>query len=179
MGRRCIGLNSMLTILAGKCVDQEGVLKSMVGHTITQIETDKDEAEGSERICFTLDNGYTVCLKHDYDCCEFVRIEDVCGDLDDLIGSPLLLAEVVSNDYNEGPVPDGSPQPPWCYSYTWTFYKFATNKGAVTIRWLGESNGCYSEKVDMYVIAGRDPILDPDPDDEILDDSDGDDIITD
>lgn len=90
---------------------------------------------------------------HDQDCCEHVSIEDVQGDVEDLIGSPILLAEKVTNSET---YPDGVPKSDYTESFTWTFYKLATIKGSVTIRWLGESNGYYSEDVtiEMYPIKG-------------------------
>jgi len=82
---------------------------------------------------------------HTQDCCESVDINDIVGDLEDLVGEPLLLAEQVQGetpvDFNEE---DHE-------SVTWTFYKFATRKGYVDVRWLGESNGYYSEGVDLFV----------------------------
>ena len=78
-------------------------------------------------------------LYHSQDCCECVRVEEVIGDLDDLVGSPILEAEEVSSE--------GHPDPENAESFTWTFYKLGTIKGHVTIRWLGESNGYYSESV--------------------------------
>ena len=63
--------------------------------------------------------------------------------------SPICMAESVTQDTNDG----YSNHSPTGYRYesgTWTFYKFATQKGFVTIRWLGESNGYYSEEVSFY-----------------------------
>ena len=78
---------------------------------------------------------------HAQDCCESVDINDIIGDLQDLVGEPLLIAEEV-NGATE-------PDVEHCESYTYTFYKFATRKGYVDVRWLGESNGYYSEGVNL------------------------------
>jgi len=86
-------------------------------------------------------------LHHHQDCCESVSIEDIVGDLDDLVGTPLLVVEErVSN--NE----DGTDDM-YAESYTWTYYSFRTIKGSVDIRWYGCSNGYYSESVDIDIVT--------------------------
>lgn len=94
----------------------------------------------NDAIVFVLDeeNGYV--LTHEQDCCENVYIESIDGDLTDLIGEPLLMAEEA---YKKGEDND------WGTS-TWSFYKFATTKGYVTIRFFGESNGYYGESAELY-----------------------------
>ena len=42
-------------------------------------------------------------MYHDQDCCEQVYVESINGDLEDLIGSPIVLAEVV-DDSNKRPL---------------------------------------------------------------------------
>ena len=100
--------------------------------------------EGTESILFIDKDDIEYEMFHDYDCCENVYIEDICGDINNLIGSEIIMAEEVINR-------DLSPLNEFDESYTWTFYKFATVKGYVTIRWYGESNGYYSEKVDFVI----------------------------
>ena len=100
--------------------------------------------EGTESILFIDKDDIEYEMFHDYDCCENVYIEDICGDINNLIGSKIIMAEEVINR-------DLSPLNKFDESYTWTFYKFATVKGYVTIRWYGESNGYYSEEVDFAI----------------------------
>ena len=111
-------------------------LKGKVLKEIKGLETGNDEVR------FFTEGGNVYRMYHEQDCCESVSIEDVCGDVEDLIGSEILVAEEINN-LDLGKLDE------WDEYYTWTFYKLATIKGYVTIRWYGTSNGCYSESVDF------------------------------
>ena len=107
----------------------------MIGFAMISVEVDDEE----EKIVFTSRTGAVFEMFHEHDCCETVAIDDIIGDLQDLVGSPILQAEEVSED-----------DPKASESGTWTFYKFTTFKGRVTIRWYGSSNGYYSESVSIF-----------------------------
>lgn len=100
-------------------------------------------SEGKDEINFVNDLEHYQ-LAHEQCCCESVRVEDICGDLQDLVGSEILGAEESTNQDNP---------PEYCESFTWTFYRIHTAKGSVVIRWLGESNGYYSEDVQLRKIG--------------------------
>ena len=117
----------------------------LVGKTLLSIEG----GVGDEKITFRCDDGTTYAMYHDQDCCENVSIEDIDSSLDRLLGSPILVAEESTSDTN----PPGVNREYQDESYTWTFYRLATAKGHVTIRWYGESNGYYSERVEFVSIS--------------------------
>lgn len=104
------------------------------------------EAE-SERVTIDFIDGQVLTLYHEQDCCEHVRIVEVIGDPSDLVGQPLRLAE------ERADVPHGSVSG----SCTWTFYTFRNVIGSVELRWLGESNGYYSEGVQWNFVGSRTP----------------------
>ena len=106
----------------------------LVGHTLIGVERNTGD---NDTLSFRLRDG-TAILYHSQDCCESVYIEDINGDLDDLVGSPILRAEESVSRPDD--ISDYESQ-------TWTFYIIATIKGTVTIRWIGSSNGYYSESV--------------------------------
>lgn len=115
-------------------------INTLMGKTLIEIEV-KSGIEDDE-ILFICSDGTRYLMYHNQSCCESVTIEDICGDIDSLIGSPILVAEERHNE----PLP---PKYSGAESYTWTFYTLATVNGYVDIRWYGESNGYYSEEVDF------------------------------
>jgi hypothetical protein len=121
--------------------DEDHGVAVLKGKTLSSV-TEQDDS-----IIFVTTEGEVYKMFHSQDCCESVYIESIVGDLDDLVGSEILVAEDNENLFdvirNFGSKRDSDE------SYTWTFYKFATRKGYVDIRWYGSSNGYYSESVDF------------------------------
>lgn len=118
------------------------LFSDLVGLTI---ETISGLEEGSEKATFKCTTGEVFEMYHDQDCCETVQVAEVIGDVVDLMGYPVVEAEESSNN-------DSFPRAGYD-SWTWTFYKIGTTKGFVTIRWLGESNGYYSEDVSFHKVS--------------------------
>lgn len=106
--------------------------------TISGVEID------SEEVIITTATGKAIKLWHQQACQESVSLADFDGDPASLIGALVNCAEEVSSEQSDLDSEN---------SQTWTFYKIETSKGGLWLRWLGESNGYYSEKVD--VVGGR------------------------
>lgn len=109
------------------------MVKDLIRKTIVEIDGMKID---SEEIIFTCDDGSKYRMYHDQDCCENVYLEDINGNIDNILNS-----EVLRFDEKEENNPNASE------SGTYTFYTIATIKGYVDLRWNGESNGYYSESV--------------------------------
>lgn len=140
---------------------------ALLGLTLSSIKHDPLEHE----LLFKTTCGREFIMHHYQSCCEVVSLEDIVGDLDDLVGSPILRAEMAcSADLLDDNINTSSisyfeldkavrdimlcrklsdNDSYYEESETWTFYKLATIKGSVDLRWHGSSNGYYSERVDF------------------------------
>jgi len=124
-------------------VEGRGSYETMLGETLTKIEMLE---EREDDVLFYGASGRIWRMFHCQSCCEYVAIEDVCGDVSDLIGSPITQSEEVSG---EQPRSAGSEY------VEWTFIKFSTVKGSVTVRWYGTSNGYYSRTPSFMVYTPK------------------------
>ncbi len=113
----------------------------ITGMVFTDIQNNED------KLIWIRDDGSRYIMEHQQDCCESVTLEDIAGDLTDLVGTPILSAY----EETSGELPAGVPEQEYIPdSQTWTFYRITTAKGLVVLRWYGSSNGCYSESVKFY-----------------------------
>lgn len=116
-------------------------ISALIGLTLTEVSKQNDN--GQDEIVLKTSCGREFLMTHFQDCCEDVAILDIDQPLEGLCGSPILMAECITqNASNE-------------YSYsTWTFYKIGNINGVVTIQWQGESNGYYNEEADFVEKVG-------------------------
>ena len=121
---------------------------ALVGLTPTSIVATNDTVEIETK------EGRSFRMWHEQDCCESVFIASTQGDLQSLVGVPIL--EVKEDIANKRP--DDEPK----YEYaddseTWTTFYLTNSKGTVRLRWCGTSNGYYSESVNFGETTERTP----------------------
>lgn len=97
---------------------------------------------GAQEIHIKDSEGNKYLMYHEQDCCEGVWVEDVVGDVEDVINTPIIQA-LEHKDWNGPMRPDGV----FDEYYKWTYYELRTIKGSLHIRWYGESNGYYAVDV--------------------------------
>lgn len=123
------------------------MISDLVGKTFNEVVYDKH----SDEIRF---NGpVSFRMAHDQECCEHVSVEDINGDLDDLIGTEILVAESREADHRDkAEAVLNKLKGEEAYDddmNLWTFYTIRTIKGSVDIRWYGHSNGYYGVSVNV------------------------------
>lgn len=109
------------------------ILDLLIGQTLIDVER-----IGNGGLKFLLPDGTLYRLYHD--CCDTVLFEDVVGEISNLVGTPLLVAEKITSVDREH-----------SSTLTLTFYNFATAKGRVTVHWGIRSSGDDSDEEDWVV----------------------------
>lgn len=110
--------------------------ENLQGKTITYVEFRKGDQ--TDYLVFRDSDNVHYKMYHDKDCCENVWLADQCGSWNDILNTPILSAHVIEAEQ--------------CRGCTWTFYTLVTVYGSMTLRWVGESNGYYSESVSFYKV---------------------------
>lgn len=114
--------------------DYKKYLDNMVGRVVKYVDIDKEEMK------ITCEDNSVFTFYHEQDCCEHVYIADTVGEPMSLKGWKLLLVDMEATRESSC---DGDE------SKTTTVVKFVTDENTVSVKWIGESNGYYSESVDL------------------------------
>ena len=112
----------------------------LIGLVVSEIDVD----DSGDSLRITTECGRSFMFYHDQDCCETVRIWDTKGNLKLLKGKRLESVEHATLDDIPSDV-DYKPLDSW----TWTEITFRVTDATVISRWIGESNGYYSEGVSL------------------------------
>jgi len=107
-------------------------LDDLAGEILRAIDVDED----NNQILLTTESGREILLHHCQSCCEKVRILDTEGEWRQLLGKPLLDA---THHEQQADTARGSE--------TRTALTFCVDGATVISRWIGKSNGYYSESV--------------------------------
>ncbi len=99
--------------------------------------------EGSTKLVIIFTDGSELRQFHEQDGYEYVAITQFDGNCQKHIGAEVYCIEEEINTNPEG----------YDDSATETFYTLVTTKGYLDWRWVGESNGYYSESVEMQFIG--------------------------
>lgn len=110
-------------------------MEQLIGKIPIAIERSHDE------IKFTMLDDTFFVLRHEQDCCEDVVLEDIDGDINDLLDEPITIS---SERYEEDETASESA--------TWSFYHIGNRKMTLVIRFYGSSNGYYSETAELYQV---------------------------
>lgn len=107
---------------------------------ILKDKTLKEIEIGEDFVFFTTTDDDCFSLYHSQDCCEYVSIYDTIGDVENILNAEILHCD----ESNDEPIDNFQYTND---SHTWSIYTITTEKGTFVIRFLGESNGYYSERV--------------------------------
>lgn len=123
-------------------VDDAGI-ETLIGCTLK--ETSKDE---NFLFKFTCDSA-TFVFYHAQDCCETVSLEEeTCSAI---LGKKIIKAEKIE-DHDLPPGHESGSLESWTNTRV---HLTAEDETKAVIRFLGFSNGCYSEQVDVGVLVGE------------------------
>jgi hypothetical protein len=132
----------------GSCYNFKNAdVSEMNGLTVSEIDVGLGDDRNAIQITTTC--GRVFLFYHEQDCCESVRIYDQKGDLRDLKGMKLKSVELAIVDN-----PDDVAYESYDHT-TWTEIRFHVTDKTIISRWVGESNGYYSEHVDFSEITNE------------------------